>query len=200
MGLVLEAYFVERLEGHLFAPVGGDAADGQRELYVLKDRLMRDQVVGLKDKADGMVSVGVPVAVFVFFGRNAVDNQVAAVIAVQSADDIEKGGLSGAAGPQDRHELVVPQIQGDIVERGLLKTAGDVFLIDVLKLEHRKPHCGAQCAAGKCCLTVSAYGSVVRRGRRGSRPRQTCKNSLYFPSMCLYNDTKCLAYPTEGTK
>ena len=76
--------------------------------------------------------------VFVFFGRYAVDDQVAAVVAVQSADDIEKCGLARSAWTENGHKLIIPQIEGDIIERGLLKTAGDVFLVDILKLEHSK--------------------------------------------------------------
>ena len=138
MGLVFKSDLVERVESHLPALIAGYAADRERQFDVLKDRLVRDQVVGLKDKADSVVAVGVPVAVPVFFGRYAVDDQVAAVVAVQSADDIEKCGLARSAWTENGHKLIIPQIEGDIIERGLLKTAGDVFLVDILKLEHSK--------------------------------------------------------------
>ena len=72
-----------------------------------------------------------------FFGRDAVDDQVAAVIAVQSADDIEECGLSRTAGTEDGHELVVPQIQRDVVEGNLLEAARDVFFVNILKLQHK---------------------------------------------------------------
>ena len=49
---------------------------------------MRDQVVGLEDKADRVIAVGVPVAVLVVFGRDAVDDQIAFIVAVQTADDV----------------------------------------------------------------------------------------------------------------
>jgi hypothetical protein len=83
-----------------------------------------------------VIAVGVPVAVLVFLGRNAVDDQIAGVIAVQSSDDIEEGGLAGAAGTQDRDELVVPKVQGDVVEGDLLVPPGVIFFLYILKLKH----------------------------------------------------------------
>ena len=132
VGLVFKPDLVERIEGHLPALIAGYAADRERQFDVLKDRLV------LKDKADSVVAVGVPVAVPVFFGRYAVDDQVAAVIAVQSADNIEKCGLARSAWTENGYKLIIPQVEGNIIERGLLKTAGDVFLVDILKLEHSK--------------------------------------------------------------
>ena len=49
---------------------------------------MGDQVIALEHKADGVVPVGVPVAVCVFFCGDAVDDQIAAVVAIQTADDV----------------------------------------------------------------------------------------------------------------
>ena len=78
---------------------------------------MGDEVVALEHKADGVVAVGVPVAVGVLFGGDAVDDKVAAVVAVQAADDVQQGGLAGAAGAEDGDEFVVAQVQADIVQR-----------------------------------------------------------------------------------
>ena len=49
---------------------------------------MRNQIITLEDKSDRMISVGIPVAVFVFFRGNPVDDQISAVVTIQSADDI----------------------------------------------------------------------------------------------------------------
>ena len=137
MGLVLEPDLVQRIQRHLFSLCAGNTADRERKFYILQNGLMRDQVVGLKYEADRVIAVGIPVPVLVFFGRDAVDDQVAAVIAVQSADDIEECGLSRTAGTEDGHELVVPQIQRDVVEGNLLEAARDVFLVNILKLQHK---------------------------------------------------------------
>ena len=136
VGLLPQTYLFQGVQRHLLAPVRGNTANGQRQLDVLQDRLMGNQVVGLKDEADRVVAVGVPVAVLVFFGRYAVDDQVAAVIAVQSADDIEEGGLARAAGTQDRDEFVVAQVERDVVQGDLLVASGIVFLLYILKLQH----------------------------------------------------------------
>ena len=99
VGLVLKADFVERIECQLPALVGGDAADGQRQLHVLQHCLVGDQVVRLEDKAHRVVAVGVPISVLVFLRGDAVDDQVTRIVPVQSSDDVEKGRLTRAAGP-----------------------------------------------------------------------------------------------------
>ena len=136
MGLLLKADLIQGVESHLSALFSGNAADGQRQLDVLQDRLVGDQVIGLKDETDRVIAVGVPIAVLVFLGRNAVDDQIAGVIAVQPSYDVEEGGLAGSAGSQDRHELVVPEVQGDVVKGDLFVSAGIVFFLYILKLKH----------------------------------------------------------------
>ena len=59
---------------------------------------MRDQVIALEHETDRVVTVGIPVAVLIFFRGDAVDDQVAAVIAVEAADDIKERRFSRAAG------------------------------------------------------------------------------------------------------
>ena len=72
-----------------------------------------------------------------FFGGDAVDDQIAAVVAIQTADDVQQGGLAGAAGAQNGHEFVVPQVQTDVVQCVLHQLAGLVFLVDLFEFEHR---------------------------------------------------------------
>ena len=110
VGLLLEADLVEGVKSHLSALVSRNTADGQSQLDVLQDSLVGDQVVGLENKADGMIAVGVPVAVLVFFGRDAVDDQISGVVAVQSSDNVQESGLSRSARAQDRDEFVVPEV------------------------------------------------------------------------------------------
>ena len=49
----------------LAAFASGDTREGQRELNVGQDGLVRDQVVGLENEANAVVAVGVPIACFV---------------------------------------------------------------------------------------------------------------------------------------
>ena len=95
---------------------------------------MRDQVVGLEDEADAVVAVGIPVAGFVVLRRNAVDDQVAALEAVEAANDIEHRRLTGARLAQHGHELVVAERHGDLVERHLHEVGGLIGLDDLLEL------------------------------------------------------------------
>ena len=90
----------------------------------------------MEDEADAVVAVGVPVAVFVAFRGDAVDDEVAGVVMVEASDDVEQGGLTRARRPQDRDELVVAEGNRDVVERDLREVAGGVGLADVLELEH----------------------------------------------------------------
>ena len=66
---------------------------------------MRDEVVALKDKADGVVAVCVPVAVVVLLRGAAVDDKVAGGVAVQTADDVQQRGFSGTGRPQQYTNL-----------------------------------------------------------------------------------------------
>ena len=113
-----------------------NARDGQRQFHVGQDALVRDEVVALEDEADGVVAVGVPVAVAVLFGGGAVDHQITGIVAIQTANDVEQRGLAGPGGTEDSHELVVAQVQRDAVQRLLYEVAGLVLLVDVLDLQH----------------------------------------------------------------
>ena len=112
----------------------GHAGDRQRQLNVGQHRLVRNEIVALEYKADRVVAVGVPVAVGIFFGRNAVDDQIAAVVAIQAADDVQQRGLAGAAGPEDRHEFVIAQVETDLVQRRLHKVARSILFLDLVEL------------------------------------------------------------------
>ena len=87
--LIAETDFLERLlcPG---LPLGRrDIGDGQSEFHVAEDALVRDEIVVLEHETDRVVAVGVPVFVFVFFGRDTVDDEVAGIIPVESADDVQ---------------------------------------------------------------------------------------------------------------
>ena len=87
---------------------------------------MGDEVVALTDTADGVVAVVVPVGVLVVLGGHPVDDQVAAVVPVQAADDVQQGGLAGATLAQDGDELMFPEGNADPLQGGLAQLPGDV--------------------------------------------------------------------------
>ena len=113
---VAQAHLLEGFHGPAAALGLGHAGDGQCQLHVGEHRLVGDQVIALEHETNGVVAVGVPVAVGVLLGGDAVDDQVAAIIAVKAADDVQQCGFAGAAGAQDGDKLIVTEVQADIVE------------------------------------------------------------------------------------
>ena len=92
---------------------------------------MSDQVVILKHKTDGMIAIGIPVLVLIHLCGNPVYHQITAVIAVQTADDIQQGGLAGSAGSQDRYKLIVPQAEADTVQRFLHQFSCSILFCNI---------------------------------------------------------------------
>jgi len=135
--LVAQPHLLQRSGGTAAALGFGNARDGQRQLHIAQHGLVGDQVIALEHETDGVVPVGVPVAVGIFFGGDAVDDKITAVVAVQTADDVQQGGLAGAAGAQNGHEFVVPQVQTDVVQCVLHQLAGLIFFVDLFELEHK---------------------------------------------------------------
>ncbi|MNP78906.1 hypothetical protein D3C76_1766270 [compost metagenome] len=70
---------------------------------------MGDQVIALEDKAHAIIAVGVPIAVLEGLGGGAVNDQVAAVVLIQAADQVEAGGFAGAAGSQNRDKFILAE-------------------------------------------------------------------------------------------
>lgn len=97
---------------------------------------MRDEVVTLEHEADGVVAVGIPVAALVLLGGDAVDHQIAGIIMVEPADNVEQRGFARSGRTEDGHELAVAQVQADIVQRLLHEIAGFVLFGDALDLQH----------------------------------------------------------------
>ena len=132
--VVLQADPFQSVEGALAALGARDARQSQCQLDVRQDGLVRDQVVGLEDEADAVVAVSVPVAGLVVLRRNAVDDEVAALEAVEASDDVEHRRLAGTGLAQHGHKLVVAERHGDLVERHLHEVGGLVGLDDLLEL------------------------------------------------------------------
>ena len=136
MELITQAHILQSLHSPLAALTMRNAGNGQSQFHIGKYRLVGNQIIALKHKANGMVTIGVPIPVGIFLGGNAVDNQITAVVAIQTANDIEQRGLTGTAGAQNGHELIVPQGQAHAVQRYLNQISGHIFLSNVLDLQH----------------------------------------------------------------
>ena len=129
----------EGVDGAAAALGPSDAGQGKRQLDVFQDGLMRDEVISLEHEADAVVAVGIPVAVLVALGGDAVDDKVAGVVVIQAADDVEHGRLARAGRAEHRDELVVAEGDRHVVERRLGEIGGGVGLANVVKLEHAGP-------------------------------------------------------------
>ena len=109
--VVGESHLLQGLLGPA-VPLGlGHPGQGEGQLHVGQDGLVRDQVIALEDKAHGVVAVGIPIAVRVLTGGAAIDDEVAAGVPVQPADDVQRGGLAAAGGAEDGDEFIVPKLQ-----------------------------------------------------------------------------------------
>ena len=126
--LLLQTYADESLTGSFAAFFFADARQGQSQLNVLQYRLMGDEVVALEHKSYRVVAVCIPVAVFEVVGVSAVDDEIALCVSVQTADDVEHGGLAAAGGAENRHKLRGSELKINTLE-GVNDTAacGVVF-------------------------------------------------------------------------
>ena len=108
-----QPHALERLGGAPFALFLRYARKGERQLDIAQHRLVRDEVVRLEHKADAVVAVGVPVAVFEVLGGDALDDEVAVRVVVQPADDVQKRGLAAARLAEDGHEFLSAEAEAD---------------------------------------------------------------------------------------
>ena len=134
--LIPQTYLFQCLGGPSAALGLGDARQGQRQLYVGQNGLVRDEVVALEDKAYAMVAVGVPIPILEVLGGFSVDEQVTVGVAIQTADDVEQGGLTASRRAEDGYELALTEVDADSVQCTGGRITYDVCFFDVLQLEH----------------------------------------------------------------
>ena len=134
--MLCKPHAAERLDGALATLGAGYAGKREGKLDVFQDGLVWDKVVGLEHEADAVIAVRVPIAIFVLACGHAVDEQVAVVVMIKAADDVEHGGLARTRRPQHRHELVVAEGHRHMVERGLREVRSGVGLAHVYQLQH----------------------------------------------------------------
>ena len=94
--LVAKAHALKRPDRALAALALAHTRERERQLHVAQYRLVRNEVIALEDKADGVVAVAVPVGVGKVLRRLAVDDEIAARIVVKAADDVEQRRLAAA--------------------------------------------------------------------------------------------------------
>ena len=87
---------------------------------------MGNEVICLKDETDAIVSVGVPVAIAILLGGNAIDEQVARIVMVEPTDDIEHGRFARARRSQNGDKFIIAESKRHMVERDLREVGRDV--------------------------------------------------------------------------
>ena len=75
-----------------------------------------------------MIPVGIPVALRKLTGRAPVDDQVAARISVQPAQNVQKGRFAAAGRAEDRDEFVPAEFEVDALQRVDDGAAGCIVL------------------------------------------------------------------------
>jgi hypothetical protein len=87
-----------------------------------------NEIVALEHEANAVVAVGIPVTILEFLGGFAVDEKITVGIAIQTAHDIEQGGLTASGRAENGHELAFSEINTDTVK------SLDVIIPDVVRL------------------------------------------------------------------
>ena len=108
-----------------------DTGDCQCKLHIGKDGLMRDQIVGLKYKAYGMISISVPIGVSEVFCRFAVYDKVSGGVFIQAAYDIQQRCFTASGMSKNRNKFTFPEPQVDSLQGVDLLVAGQVILFDI---------------------------------------------------------------------
>ena len=96
VNVLAQTDFLQRLARTLAALGMPHARERKRQLHVFQNGLMRNEVIALEHKADAIVAVGIPIAIVKVLGRNTVDQQVARVKVIQSADNVEHRSFARA--------------------------------------------------------------------------------------------------------
>ena len=128
----------------LLALVGGHAAVGQRQLHVLEDREVADQVEALEDESDLPIPDASALGERELLGRLAVQGVVPVGGRVEQAEDRKQRRLAASRRPGDRHVLAVGDLEVDPREGVRLDLIREENLRDAIELDYGLPgaaHC-----------------------------------------------------------
>ena len=130
--LVAQTYLFKRILGSSPALRAGNTGEGQGKLNIGQNTLVRDKVVGLENKADGVVSVYVPIPVLKGFGGASVYHKVTGGILVKTADYVQKSGLTAAGVAKNGYKLVLAKLQTYPLEGVHKRITGNIVFFDIL--------------------------------------------------------------------
>ena len=129
--LIAQAHLFQRRDGPLPPLRLAHAGQRQRQLHIGQHRLMGNQIIALEHEADGVVAIGIPIAVAEFLGGAAGNQKIAAGILIQPADNVQQRGFPAAGRAQNRCELAgtKPQINPP---QGLHPAVSRLIILDNL--------------------------------------------------------------------
>jgi hypothetical protein len=135
--LVLQAHPVQGLQRPAAALGLSDPGVHQGDLHIFHQIQLGQQVVLLKDKAQQLVA-DFGQLVFVHLAHIPAVQQIGPLRGdVQTADDVHAGGLAGAGGAYNGHELPPADLKGDVVRCHHGGVPHVVVLAHLLKLNER---------------------------------------------------------------
>ncbi len=136
MYLIFKTYFIQSLYGSSAPFLFGNARNHQRQLYVLQNCLMGNEVIALENESYGMVTVGIPIPVVVFLRAPALYYEVAGSVLVKSAYNIQQGGFTAARSAQNGHEFVFAEFEADTLQCVNGFVSYEVIFFNVDKFQH----------------------------------------------------------------
>ena len=113
-----------------------DAGQGESQLHIGQHGLVGDEVVALEHEADGVVAVGIPVAVAEGGGRHPIDGKLSGGIPIEAAHDIEQCRFPAAGGTEDGDEFCLSKGERNVPQRMDRIVAGEVILCDMREGQH----------------------------------------------------------------
>ena len=106
------------------------------QFNICQNSLMRNQIITLENKSYRMITIRIPVSVFIFLRWYSIDDQISAVISVQTTNDIQKRCLSRTTRSQNSNKFIISEIQTDIIQCFLYQITCSIFLANMLYLKH----------------------------------------------------------------
>ena len=128
---------VEDVGDHALALGLLDVAIRQRQIDVLVDRQVVEQVIALEDEADVLLLQPHAVLRRQLVHRLVEQPVLAGPGAVVHAHDVQQRALAGARRAHDRHELALLDVDVDAAQDEGLRQAVPVALLDVSQFDHR---------------------------------------------------------------
>ena len=129
--MILQTHLFQHLQSTLVFFCLGYAAERHTQFHVCHDGQMRNQIIALKDKSDGIVPICVPIPVGKIRGFLPLYDELSGIIAIQSPDDIQTSGFPRTACSQNSYKLLLPECNADIIQRLCLGFPHPIGFLDV---------------------------------------------------------------------